>query len=34
MTTRKSTLKKVVFLAVVCYEHHIDMLNAKSIGKE
>ena len=34
MTTRKSTLKNIVSGCAVRSEHHIDILNAKSIGKE
>ena len=33
-TTRKSTLKYIVSDCTVRSEHHIDILNAKSIGKE
>ena len=34
MTTRKSTLKNILSGCVVRCEHHIDILNAKSIGIE
>ena len=34
MTTRKSTLKNIVSACAVRSEDHIDILNAKSIGKE
>ena len=34
MTTRKSTLKNIVSGCIVRLEHRIDILNAKSIGKE
>ena len=34
MTKRKSTLKNIFSVCVVRSEHHIDILNAKSIGKE
>ena len=34
MTTRKFTLKYIVSGCVVRSEHCIDILNAKSIGKE
>ena len=27
-------LKSIASVCVVCFEHHIDILNAKSIGKE
>ena len=33
MTTRKSTLKNIVFGCVLSSEHRIDILNVKSIGK-
>ena len=34
MTTKKSTLKNIVFDCVLCSEHYTDMLNVKSVGKE
>ena len=34
ITTRKSTIKNIFSGCVVRSEHHIEMLNTKSIGKE